>query len=168
MIEKDGVQLKTGFVGTPYVLHVLSDLGYADLAYQLLLRREYPSWLYPVTKGATTIWEHWDNIRPDGTMWDTEMNSFNHYAYGSVADWLYGVCAGINPGAAGYETVEFRPVATDRLDYAVASLETDYGTVSSRWWHEDGAVKYELVTPRPAIAVINGQTHHLDAGCYRF
>ncbi len=168
MLERDGVQLKTGFVGTPYILHVLSSCGYADLAYQLLLRQEYPSWLYPVTKGATTIWEHWDNIRPDGTMWDTEMNSFNHYAYGSVADWLYGVCAGINPCAPGYATVEFRPIPTDRMEYVSASLDTDYGTIASRWWHEDGVVKYELTTPRPAVAVIDGKTYSLEPGTHRF
>lgn len=168
MLERDGVQLKTGFVGTPYILHVLSDCGHADLAYQLLLRTEYPSWLYPVTRGATTIWEHWDNIRPDGTLWDTQMNSFNHYAYGSVGDWLYGVCAGINPGAAGYATVEFRPVPTDRLDYAFASLDTVHGTVSSRWWHEDGIVKYEFVTPCPALAVIDGKSYPLTPGTHRF
>lgn len=168
LVEKDGVQLRTGFVGTPYILHELHEFGYTDLAYQLLLRREYPSWLYPVTQGATTVWEHWDNIRPDGTLWSTDMNSFNHYAYGAVADWLYGVCAGINPGAPGYATVEFRPTPTDRLEYASASLETAHGTVASRWWHEDGAVKYELTTPCEAIAIIEGKTYTLKPGVHRF
>ncbi len=168
MIERDGVQLKTGFMGTPYLLHVLSDYGYADLAYQLLLRTEFPSWLYPVTQGATTIWEHWDNIRPDGTLWDTEMNSFNHYAYGSVADWMYGVCAGIKAETPGFETVRFCPTPTDRLEHFSASLDTDYGTISSRWWHEDGVIKYELTTPRPAVAIIEGKTYHLEAGSYQF
>ena len=86
MVRADGVQLRTGFVGTPYILHVLSRYGYADLAWSLVLRREYPGWLYPVTKGATTIWEHWDGIHEDGSFWSKDMNSFNHYAYGAVAD----------------------------------------------------------------------------------
>ena len=85
-VKNCGVKLETGFVGTPYLLHVLSDYGYADLAYSLLLRKEYPSWIYPVTKGATTIWEHWDGIMENGDFWSKDMNSYNHYAYGSVAD----------------------------------------------------------------------------------
>lgn len=96
-VKNCGVKLETGFVGTPYLLHVLSDYGYADLAYSLLLRKEYPSWIYPVTKGATTIWEHWDGIMENGDFWSKDMNSYNHYAYGSVADWVYGTAAGIKP-----------------------------------------------------------------------
>ena len=95
MIRSCGTKLQTGFVGTPYLLHVLSDYGHTKLAYDLLLRREYPSWLYPVTKGATTIWEHWDGIMENGDFWDSEMNSFNHYAYGAVAAWVYCKAAGI-------------------------------------------------------------------------
>ncbi len=168
LIEKDGVQLKTGFVGTPYILHVLSEHGYTDLAYRLLLRQDFPSWLYPVTQGATTMWEHWDGIRPDGTLWSPDMNSFNHYAYGAVADWLYGVCAGIQPAEAGFPKVRFCPHPTDRLEHFSASLETDHGTISSRWWHENGIVRYELTTPCPAVAVINGCSHLLEPGCHRF
>ena len=168
LVEKEGVELRTGFVGTPYILHVLSESGYVDLSYQLLLRREFPSWLYPVTKGATTVWEHWDGIRPDGTLWAARMNSFNHYAYGAVADWLYGVCAGINPDAPGYATVRFTPTPTKRLEYAAASLETDHGTVSSRWWWEDGVVHYEFVTPCDAVAVIDGKQYSLKPGTHRF
>ena len=91
------MQLKTGFVGTPYLLHVLSDYGYVSLAWSLLLRENYPSWLYPITKGATTIWEHWDGIMENGDFWTSDMNSYNHYAYGAVADWVYGNAAGIRP-----------------------------------------------------------------------
>ena len=89
MVRRIGCKIQTGFVGTPYILHVLSDYGYADIAYSLLLREEYPSWLYSVNKGATTIWEHWDGIKEDGSLWNTIMNSYNHYAYGAVADWVY-------------------------------------------------------------------------------
>ena len=114
-MKKDGCQLRTGFVGTPFLLHVLSSYGHADLAYTLLLRREYPSWLYPVTKGATTIWEHWDGIMEDGGFWSADMNSFNHYAYGSVADWIYEEAAGIRPLEPGFAQAQVAPKPDRRL-----------------------------------------------------
>lgn len=125
LVKRAG-HLETGFVGTPYLLHALSDNGYAETAYDLLLRREYPSWLYPISKGATTVWEHWDGIKPDGTMWSTDMNSFNHYAYGAVADWMYGAAAGINsdPDRPGFEHIIFRPVTDERLNFVRASIDT--------------------------------------------
>ena len=95
MIKAAGNELRTGFVGTPYLLHVLAEYGHADLAWDLLLREPYPSWLYPVDHGATTVWEHWDGIMEDGSFWSADMNSFNHYAYGSVMDWIYEKAAGI-------------------------------------------------------------------------
>ncbi|MBO5796735.1 MAG: family 78 glycoside hydrolase catalytic domain, partial [Clostridia bacterium] len=106
-IEADGRMLQTGFVGTPYLLHALSRGGYYELAYALLLREEYPSWLYSVSKGATTIWEHWDGIMPDGSLWSDGMNSFNHYAYGSVAGWMFESMAGIaaDPKNPGFKNV---------------------------------------------------------------
>ena len=88
-------KMATGFVGTPHILHALSENGRVDMAYKLLLNEEPPSWLYSVNKGATTMWEHWNGIKEDGSFWSADMNSFNHYAYGAVGDWLYGVVAGI-------------------------------------------------------------------------
>jgi alpha-L-rhamnosidase len=88
--------LTTGFLGTPYICHVLTRFGHLDVAYLLLNREQYPSWLYPVKQGATTIWERWDGQKPDGTFQDRGMNSFNHYAYGAVGDWMYRVAAGIS------------------------------------------------------------------------
>lgn len=170
-IVQDGVKIQTGFVGTPYILHVLSDAGYSELAYDLLLRKEFPSWLYPITKGATTMWEHWDGIMPNGDIWPESMNSYNHYGYGSVGDWLYGVCAGINTVEEhpGFAEVFFRPVPTGKIDHFSASIETAYGRISSRWWHdENGAVRYEIVTPRPATAEIGGETYRLAPGRYFF
>lgn len=169
LIHKEGDMLQTGFAGTPYILHVLSRYGYAELAYTLLLRKEYPSWLYPITKGATTIWEHWDGIKPNGDIWPVSMNSYNHYAYGAVGDWMYGVAAGINTveDAPGFEKVYFAPIADDRIDWFKAEIETKHGKVSSRWWHENGKVCYELTTPVPATAVIEGKTYQLDAGVHR-
>ena len=96
MVVKNGNRLTTGFVGTPYLLHALSETGHPDIAYSLLLQTEFPSWLFSVTQGATTVWEHWDGIDADGNLWSSDMNSFNHYAYGAVADWVYGVAAGIH------------------------------------------------------------------------
>ncbi len=170
LIHKDGDKLQTGFVGTPYMLHTLSRYGYNELAYTLLLRKEYPSWLYPITKGATTIWEHWDGIMPDGKMWSSQMNSFNHYAYGAVADWIYAVCGGINPveSAPGYEKVLISPVSDDRIDWLKVELETAHGRIKSYWKHQNGKVVYEITTPVAATVIIEGKTYNLDAGSYTF
>lgn len=170
LIHQKGDMLQTGFVGTPYILHVLSRYGHADLAYTLLLRKEYPSWLYPISKGATTIWEHWDGIKPNGDIWPAKMNSFNHYAYGAVGDWMYGVIAGINTveSAPGFGKVHFAPVADDRIDWFRAEIDTRHGKVSSRWWHEDGKVKYEIIAPVESTALIEGKEYTLPAGRHLF
>ena len=104
--------MTTGFVGTPYILHALSSNGYTDLAYELLLQEKCPSWLYNVKMGATTMWERWTSMNEDGTMNNPEMNSFNHYAYGAVFDWIFGVCAGIKPveSAPAYKEVSIAPI----------------------------------------------------------
>lgn len=171
LVKRAG-HLETGFVGTPYLLHALSDNGYAETAYDLLLRREYPSWLYPISKGATTVWEHWDGIKPDGTMWSTDMNSFNHYAYGAVADWMYGAAAGINSDLdrPGFEHIIFRPVTDRRLDFVKASIDTRRGTVASEWRRENGRIKYIFTVPEGccASAVIGGEKHEVGAGTHEF
>lgn len=170
MIEEKGKMMQTGFVGTPYLLHMLTKYGYNDLAYELLLRHEYPSWLYPVTMGATTMWEHWDGIRPDGKLWPVSMNSYNHYAYGSVCDWVYGVACGIEPveEKPGFEEVRFAPIATDMLDSISAELDTTYGKIRSGWYHKDGKIVYEITTPVKASAVIEGKSYSLTPGTYTF
>ena len=171
LVKRAG-HLETGFVGTPYLLHALSDNGYAETAYDLLLRREYPSWLYPISKGATTVWEHWDGIKPDGTMWSTDMNSFNHYAYGAVADWMYGSAAGINsdPDRPGFEHIIFRPVTDRRLDFVKASIDTRRGTVASEWRRENGRIKYIFTVPEGCCAsvIIGGEKHEVGAGTHEF
>ncbi len=170
MIKAGGEQLQTGFVGTPYLLHVLSDYGYVDLAYTLLLREKYPSWLYPVTKGATTIWEHWDGINEEGDFWDTNMNSYNHYAYGSVADWVYSTAAGICrlEEAPGYEKVRIAPVPDVRLDWLNARLDTRHGTIVSEWKKQGDYWRYDITTPVESEIVIDGTIHHVTAGDYCF
>lgn len=165
-IAQDGGHLTTGFLGTPYLLYVLTDYGYSELAYDLLLRKEYPSWLYPVTKGATTVWEHWNGIKEDGSVCDPGMNSYNHYAYGSVGAWLYEGAAGINTDEKypGYERVLFTPHATKKIKRLSARIKTKYGIVASSWENTGDSVIYKMTTPVPARAVINGKKYDLKIG----
>lgn len=149
--------LTTGFVGTPYISHVLSRHGMHDDAYQLLLQKDYPSWLYPVTKGATTIWEHWDGIKEDGSFWSSDMNSFNHYAYGAVGDWLYRNVAGIQTveEAPGYKRIVIAPQPGGGLTWAEGSIETLYGKVRSAWkLTEGGLMQLEVTVPPNTTAEI--------------
>jgi len=127
--------LTTGFLGTPYLCHVLSRFGHQDVAYQLLMQETYPSWLYPVKMGATTIWERWDGIKPDGTFQNKDMNSFNHYAYGAIGDWMYKNIAGIVPSenAPGYKEFTIAPKPGGGITAAKASFESVYGKISSDW-----------------------------------
>ncbi|MDL2301523.1 glycoside hydrolase family 78 protein [Lachnospiraceae bacterium OttesenSCG-928-D06] len=170
MVEKAGVMLQTGFVGTPYLLHALSSFGHEKLAYSLLLRKDYPSWLYPVTKGATTIWEHWDGIMENGDFWSPAMNSYNHYAYGAVADWVYSVAAGIKPIEAfpGYEKVSIKPIPDERLDWLKASLSTKHGLIRSEWKKEGNLWRFEIETPTPAFIQIGETSYEVEKGTYLF
>ncbi|MDQ3685076.1 MAG: glycoside hydrolase family 78 protein [Acidobacteriota bacterium] len=142
--------LTTGFVGTPYLCHVLSRYGYLEEAYLLLKREEYPSWLYPVKQGATTIWERWDGQKPDGSFQDVGMNSFNHYAYGAIGEWMYRVMAGleIDADAPGYKHVLIQPQPGGGFTSARAAHQTMYGKLSSAWTIKDG--KFELAVEIPA------------------
>ena len=170
MIRSCGTKLQTGFVGTPYLLHALSTHGYTELAYDLLLRREYPSWLYPVTKGATTIWEHWDGQMENGDFLSSDMNSFNHYAYGAVADWVYTVAAGIQTveEKPGYAAVRIAPQPDKRLDWLEASVETRHGLVRSRWEKQRDMWRYEIETPVEAEIMIDGRKTFCRPGRYIF
>ncbi|MBP1989217.1 alpha-L-rhamnosidase [Paenibacillus eucommiae] len=160
MVADNGFHLTTGFVGTPYLCHALTQNGYNETAYRLVLQEEYPSWLYSVSKGATTIWEHWDGIKPDGSFWSKDMNSFNHYAYGAVGDWLYQVVAGIDLDEAnpGYKHSIIHPRPTDGISFAKASLETLYGELSTDWKIEDGRFKLAVRIPHntTATVILNG------------
>ena len=141
--------LTTGFLGTPPLCHVLSRYGYLDEAYLLLNREDYPSWLYPVKQGATTIWERWDGQKPDGSFQTTEMNSFNHYAYGAIGDWMYRVMAGIDVDEAtpGYKHVLIQPRPGGGFTSVKASHETPYGKVASAWTIAGG--RFELAVEVP-------------------
>ena len=170
MVKRDGVQLRTGFVGTPYILHVLSDYGHEDLAWSLVLRREYPGWLYPVTRGATTIWEHWDGIREDGSFWSKDMNSFNHYAYGAVADWIFEQAAGIRHAEdrPGFEELIYAPHPDARLGWLQAKLDTRHGTVSALWAYGEDGVRCELETPVRTKVCLEGEEKWVNPGRYIF
>ncbi len=172
MIHANGDLLTTGFLGTPYLLHMLTAYGHTDLAYTLLFQNKLPSWLYAVEHGATTMWEHWDGIRDDGTLWDVSMNSYNHYAYGAVGDWLYGTVAGIetDENASGFRHIRFVPKTTEKLTFAKASVETDYGTVESAWERREGTVNYTFTVPAGlcATAVLGEEEISLSAGTHAF
>lgn len=148
--------ITTGFLGAPVICPVLSEYGYFDEAFMLLNRKTYPSWLYPITKGATTIWERWDGIKPDGTFQDKGMNSFNHYAYGAIGEWLYRYVAGIeiDPRRPGYQHSIIQPHAGGGLTFAKASHESLYGTVASGWELKDGRMNVAVEIPANTSATI--------------
>ncbi len=171
LINGFGGRMSTGFIGTPYIMHALSDNGKTELAYKLLFNEGNPSWLYSVNHGATTMWEHWNGIKEDGSFWSTDMNSFNHYAYGSVGDWLYGVAAGIRVDEAGYRKVTLAPYPDKRLGFVNCSVDTPYGRLESNWYYKDDTVCYEFTVPKGITASVvlpNGKRHELCAGKYMF
>jgi alpha-L-rhamnosidase len=149
-----GNHLTTGFLGTPYLCHVLTRFGYNDVAYKLLLQDTYPSWLYPVKKGATTIWERWDGIKPDGSFQAVSMNSFNHYAYGAIGDWMYRNVAGIAELEPGYKKISIAPKPGGNLKNASAELQTIYGNIKSLWAIEGGKTKLTVTIPANTTARI--------------
>ncbi len=153
-IKSRGNRLSTGFLGTVYLCHVLSDNGYTDVAYDLLLQENYPSWLYPVKMGATTIWERWDGQKTDSTFQDPGMNSFNHYAYGAIGDWMYRVSAGIEIGKPGYKHIIIQPHPTKRLEYSKASYESSYGTIASGWERKDNKIIVTVRIPANTTATV--------------
>jgi alpha-L-rhamnosidase len=155
LVAANGYRIATGFAGTPYVTDALSATGHLDAAYRLLLQRECPSWLYPVTMGATTIWERWDSIRPDGTVNPGEMTSFNHYALGAVADWMHRVILGINVGEPGYRTIRIAPRPGGGLTWARGSLTTPHGPVEVSWQDNEADSTVTVTVPDGARAEID-------------
>lgn len=170
MVRSNGNRLQTGFTGTPYLLYALSDNGHVDTAYELLFQEELPSWLYEVNHGATTIWEHWDGVRDDGTAWSSDMNSYNHYSYGCVMDWIYSVAAGIRTveEAPGFEKVCICPHPDRRMGHLCASLNTGRGVIRSAWRYVGEQARYEISTPVEACIVIEGKEYQVTKGEYVF
>jgi alpha-L-rhamnosidase len=158
-------------LGTPFACRVLADNGRLDLAYELLLKTDFPSWLYQVTKGATTIWEHWDGIKPDGTMWSVNMNSFNHYAYGAVYDWIFTDAGGIDTEEdSGFKRILLRPRYEGPLDWAETSYDSPYGTIYLRWEKQGGDLKLDIKIPPNTCArlVLPEAEKVLGSGTYSF
>lgn len=155
-IRKSNYHVATGFVGTPAICHVLSHFGHNDLAYRLVSQEECPSWLYPVKQGATTIWERWDGIKPNGSFQDPKMNSFNHYAYGAIGDWLYRVVAGIelDPSQPGYKRILIQPQPGEGLDYVSASLDSLHGRIASAWRLEGDTFYLDISVPINCQALV--------------
>jgi alpha-L-rhamnosidase len=155
-VEDYDNHLTTGFLGTPYLCHVLSRFGHTDVAYKLLLQPTYPSWLYPVKMGATTIWERWDGIKQDGSFQTPGMNSFNHYSYGAIGDWMYRVVAGVDTytDQPGYKHIKIMPHIGGDLSYAKAGLKTYYGNVSSSWKVDGNKIIFDVEIPCNTTATI--------------
>ena len=174
-IQHNHKKLTTGFVGSPLLLHALSGNGYLDLAYDLLMQKECPSWLYPVTQGATTIWERWDGWRHDRGFQSWSMNSFNHYAYGAVGNWLYSVVAGIqlDPQNPGYKHFFLCPQPGGGLTHARADLYCPYGKIVSDWQIEKGEFIWRIIIPANSSATVSmpgaepkGSATRMQAGEY--
>jgi len=148
--------LTTGFLGTPYLCHVLSRYGYEDVAFTLLMQETYPSWLYPVKMGATTIWERWDGIKPDSTFQTPGMNSFNHYAYGAIGDWMYRVVAGIDTDqdTPGYKGIVIKPHVGGGLTMVAADYETNYGKIRSSWKADGTRFTFDVEIPPNTSATV--------------
>ncbi len=155
--------ITTGFLGTPYICHVLSRFGHTPVAYTLLLQKTYPSWLYPVIMGATTIWERWDGQKPDSSFQSVGMNSFNHYAYGAIGDWMYRIAAGIQEGAAGYKHSIIEPHPGGNFTYMNADLQTRYGLLASHWKLEGNQLIVEVEIPVNTTATIHLPAKSADA-----
>ncbi len=146
--------ITTGFLGTPYICNVLTDGGRSDVAYDLLLQKTAPSWIYPISKGATTIWERWDSIRPDGSIIQG-MNSFNHYSFGAIGDWLYRSAVGIRESSPGYKTITIRPHVGGDFEWMQAATLTPYGRVAAKWTAQDNVLKtLEVTIPANTTAEI--------------
>ena len=144
LIKESNGCLTTGFLGTPYLLYALSDNGRSDIAYDLLFQEKFPSWLYGINKGATTMWEHYDGIKEDGTFWSKDMNSFNHYAYGSVFSWIFENCVGIKPVKPGYKEILIEPLIDKRLGGIHCKYCSSYGSIVVEWKISGGKVKYKI------------------------
>ncbi|WP_132053789.1 family 78 glycoside hydrolase catalytic domain [Pseudocnuella soli] len=148
-VKSYGTHLTTGFLGTPYLCEVLSKNGQADVAFALLLREQYPSWLFPVKMGATTIWERWDGQKPDSSFQTPGMNSFNHYAYGAIGEWMYRTVAGLDTeeDGPGYKHIRVKPLPGGNFNHVAVTLQTYYGPVTSGWKREGASFNMEVVIP---------------------
>ncbi len=148
-LKKRYYHLDTGFTGTPWLCRVLSENGMNDIAYHLLMEKGYPGWLYQVTMGATTVWERWNSVQPDGKISGTEMNSLNHYSYGSIVEWMFRNMCGINPlpEAPGFKRFRIAPMPNWQIESASAMLHSASGKISSSWEIAGGKLKFLFKVP---------------------
>ena len=155
LVAESGYHIRTGFAGTPFITHALTQTGHLEAAYRLLLQTECPSWLYPVTMGATTIWERWDSMLPDGTINPGQMTSFNHYAFGAVAYWMHQIIGGIAPLEPGYSRVLIAPQPGGDIRWARSSLESRHGKISVSWSQDhDGPIELDVAVPDGVAALV--------------
>jgi alpha-L-rhamnosidase len=169
LVRDNGYRIGTGFVGTPLICDALTVTGHVADAYRLLIQTQCPSWLYPVTQGATTVWERWDSLRPDGTLNPDGMTSFNHVALGSVADWLHRVVAGLVPAEPGYRKIAFRPRPGGSLTSASASHQTPWGRAAITWRIADKELHVDMTIPPNCTATADlpgGGPVELQAGTH--
>lgn len=171
LVRDNGYRVSTGFAGTPFITHALTDTGHMDEAYRLLLEEGCPSWLYPVTMGATTVWERWDSMLPDGTINPGQMTSFNHYALGAVADWMHKAIGGIRPLEPGYARLLIAPQPGEGIDWARTSLKTPHGEVRVEWRLDGGAFRLEAAVPDGVAADVvlpDGVRRTVEGGTHSF
>jgi len=154
LVRESGYQIRTGFVGTPLICDALCSTGHYTTAYRLLMQREVPSWLYPVKMGATTIWERWDSMLPDGSINPGEMTSFNHYALGAVADWMHRTIGGLAPAEPGYHCIKICPRPGGGLTYCKTSHMTPFGLAECNWQIEDGKINVSVIIPSNTTAQV--------------
>lgn len=155
LVQESGYHISTGFAGTPFIMDALTSTGHVTTAYRLLLQRECPSWLYPVTMGATTIWERWDSMLPDGRINPGDMTSFNHYALGAVADWMHREIGGLAPLDPGYSRILVAPKIGTGIDWARTTLHTPHGMAGVSWDRDGGNIDIQVTVPEGASAVFS-------------
>ncbi|KAK1701618.1 bacterial alpha-L-rhamnosidase, partial [Colletotrichum lupini] len=176
IIEQNQYKVGTGFAATHYLGLGLSAVNATDTFYGMIQQEEVPGWLYQVKMGGTTTWERWDSMLPDGKINPGDMTSFNHYAYGSVADWMHKTIGGISPAAPGYKRISIAPIPGGMLTNAACSLYTQYGLVSAEWWLESSNFRLQVTIPPNTVATITipavgrkaGRTTEVGSGTYTF
>ena len=171
-IENHKNHLSTGFVGTPYICHALSENGAHEMAATLFMKEDYPSWLYAVNMGATTIWERWNSIKPDGTFDESGMNSLNHYAYGSVGDWMYRKVAGLSQLEPGYKKFQVKPMFVKGIEECGTEFESVYGKIVTKTSCKNGKIHVHVEVPANTTAVIvlpeKEEVHEVGSGVYDY
>lgn len=171
-IENHKNHLSTGFVGTPYICHTLSENGAHEMAATLFMKEDYPSWLYAVNMGATTIWERWNSIKPDGTFDESGMNSLNHYAYGSVGDWMYRKVAGLSQLEPGYKKFQVKPMFVKEIETCQVEYDSVYGKIVAKTSCKDGKIRIHVEVPANTTAVLilpeKEETIEVGSGIYDY